>query len=375
MAPGRGITWTLTARRSPTSRICWSRPAAAGAAMPDRPRGRRGEGRRRCRLAASRLRSAGGACPPAQVRRLEFRPRASWTPASMFCWPRSARWPRRPRLQVTLGRRLPPVRYVNDDVPKRVDYWVATVDRRAGRLRAPPARSTRLPGWPPRRRGEPLSYSARWRDCSPISGPARGRTAPLILVRHASAGSKSDWPKSDMSRPLDGRGTRTRRRWRACCAVSASAAWSARRPSGASPRCGHTPPAPAAWSRSKPAFDVGGSSQDGRSKTRELAAAMARLAADSRPVVVCAHRENLPALLAAAYSALGAASPPGKSSPSEPAGGKPRRSGKPAAGPAAASPRPASRRSASRCAKASSSCCTGRPGSWPQSSDTTPMAT
>ena len=71
------------------------------------------------------------------------------------------------------------------------------------------------------------------------------------------------------------------------------------------------------------AFDVGGSSQDGRSKTREMAAAMARLAADSRPVVVCAHRENLPALLAAAYSALGAASPPGKSSPSEPAGGKP----------------------------------------------------
>jgi broad specificity phosphatase PhoE len=40
-----------------------------------------------------------------------------------------------------------------------------------------------------------------------------------------------------------------------------------------------------------------------------VAAAMARLAADDRPVVVCAHRENLPALLAAACAALGAPNP------------------------------------------------------------------
>ena len=30
-------------------------------------------------------------------------------------------------LRVTLGRRLPAVRYADTDVPKRVDYWVATV--------------------------------------------------------------------------------------------------------------------------------------------------------------------------------------------------------------------------------------------------------
>ena len=83
------------------------------------------------------------------------------------------------------------------------------------------------------------------------------------------------------------------------------------------------------------AFDVGGSSQDGRNKTTEMAAAMARLAADSRPVVVCAHRENLPALLAAAYSALGAASPPGKPRPASPRPASPRPAspgGKPPAG-------------------------------------------
>src|SRR5580693_10587153 len=29
-------------------------------------------------------------------------------------------------LEVTLGRRLPPVQYVSGEVSKRVDYWVAT---------------------------------------------------------------------------------------------------------------------------------------------------------------------------------------------------------------------------------------------------------
>jgi 8-oxo-dGTP diphosphatase len=39
---------------------------------------------------------------------------------------------------------------------------------------------------------------------------------------------------------------------------------------------------------------------------------MARLVADSRPVVICAHRENLPILLDAACAALRARSPAGK---------------------------------------------------------------
>ena len=239
-------------------------------------------------------------------------------------------------LEVTLGRRLPPVQYVSGDVAKRVDYWVAT---------APGAQSAFEPtsevdevAWLPAS-SAPASLSYE-RDGELLAdfraGP--GRTAPLILLRHASAGSKSDWPNSDASRPLDGRGTEHA----LALAPMLRCFGAGRVVSAPAERCVATV-RPFAASiggvvEIEAAFDVGGSSQDGRSKTREMAAAMARLAADSRPVVVCAHRENLPALLAAAYSALGAASPPGKSSPSEPAGGKPS-VGKPAAGkPAAGKP-------------------------------------
>ncbi len=237
-------------------------------------------------------------------------------------------------LQVTLGRRLPPVQYVSGEVAKRVDYWVAT---------APGAQSAFEPtseidevAWLPAGSAPAcLSYE---RDGELLAdfqaGP--GQTAPLILLRHASAGSKSGWPNSDVSRPLDGRGTedalalaRMLRCFGAGRVVSAPAE-----------RCVATV-RPFAASiggvvEIEAAFDVGGSSQDGRTKTTEMAAAMARLVADRRPVVVCAHRENLPALLAAAYSALGAASPPGnspagKSSPGKPPAGKPP-AGKPPAG-------------------------------------------
>ena len=47
----------------------------------------------------------------------------------MSCWPRSREVAEETGLQVTLGRRLPSVCYVNDGVPKRVDYWVAMVER------------------------------------------------------------------------------------------------------------------------------------------------------------------------------------------------------------------------------------------------------
>ena len=70
----------------------------------------------------------------------------------------------------------------------------------------------------------------------------------------------------------------------------------------------------------EPAFEVGGGSAAKQGKSvagsadaaAAAAAAMARLAADSQPVVVCAHRENLPALFDAACAALGARRKPGK---------------------------------------------------------------
>jgi 8-oxo-(d)GTP phosphatase len=219
-------------------------------------------------------------------------------------------------LEVTLGRRLPPVQYVSADVAKRVDYWVATA---AGAQSAfEPTSEIDEVAWlatssAPAR----LSYG---RDIELLADFRAGpvQTAPLILIRHASAGSKSDWPNSDASRPLDSRGTedalalaRLLRCFGAGRVVSAPAE-----------RCVATV-RPFAASiggvvEIEAAFDVGGSSQNAMNGTSGMAAAMARLAADSRPVVVCAHRENLPALLAAASTALGVPSPPGKPPPDKP---------------------------------------------------------
>ncbi len=51
-----------------------------------------------------------------------------------------------------------------------------------------------------------LSYARDSETLGRVQGRARGGPRPLILVRHASAGSKSDWRKDDASRPLDSRG-------------------------------------------------------------------------------------------------------------------------------------------------------------------------
>jgi 8-oxo-dGTP pyrophosphatase MutT (NUDIX family)/phosphohistidine phosphatase SixA len=224
-------------------------------------------------------------------------------------------------LEVTLGRRLPPVQYVSAEVTKRVDYWVATA---AGAQSAfePTSEIDEVAWLAASSAPTSLSYE---RDVELLAefraGP--GSTVPLILLRHASAGSKSDWPNSDASRPLDGRGTEDA----LALAPMLRCFGAGRVVSAPAERCVATVRPYAASIGGvveiEPAFDVGGSRQHGRSKTTELAAAMARLAADSRPVVVCAHRENLPALLAAAYSALGAASPPGNTTSGKPLPGKP----------------------------------------------------
>ena len=211
-------------------------------------------------------------------------------------------------LQVTLGRRLPPVRYVNDGVPKRVDYWVATVERALAGFEAN-SEIDEVAWLAASQASEQLSYS---RDVETLAEFRAGprQTAPLILVRHASAGNKSAWAGSDTSRPLDSRGTKDAsmlasllRCFGVCRVISAPAE-----------RCVATVrPYSAATGgviEIESAFDIvkgAGSGADESAVT-----VMARLAADSRPVIVCAHRENLPVLLKAACAALGAGSTGGK---------------------------------------------------------------
>jgi 8-oxo-(d)GTP phosphatase len=212
-------------------------------------------------------------------------------------------------LQVTLGRRLPPVRYVNDGVPKRVDYWVATVERALAGFEAN-SEIDEVAWLAASQASERLSYSRDVETLGDFRGGPR-LTAPLILVRHASAGSKSSWAGSDASRPLDSRGKKDAgalasllRCFGVCRVISAPAE-----------RCVATMRPYAAATGGvieiESAFDV--VTGAGHGADESAVTAMARLAADSRPVIVCAHRENLPVLLDAACAALGGS--PGGGSP------------------------------------------------------------
>ncbi len=204
-------------------------------------------------------------------------------------------------LQVTLGRRLPPVHYVNDGVPKRVDYWVATVERALAGFEAN-SEIDEVAWLAASQASERLSYSRDLETLGDFRGGPR-LTAPLILVRHASAGSKSSWAGSDASRPLDSRGKKDAgalasllRCFGVCRVISAPAE-----------RCVATmrPYVAAAGGviEIESAFDVVSGAGSGAAES--AVTAMARLAADSRPVIVCAHRENLPVLLEAACATLG----------------------------------------------------------------------
>jgi 8-oxo-dGTP diphosphatase len=205
--------------------------------------------------------------------------------------------------QVTLGRRLAPVRYLLDDVPKRVDYWLATADSPA-----PFTATSEVDelGWcASGAAAARLSYS---RDLATLADFRAGprRTVPLILIRHASAGSKSAWRKDDLSRPLDSRGKKDARTLASllrCFGVS-------RVVSSPAKRCTATVSPFAAGIDAKvevaPAFAPTG-------KDAADAAAAATVAADlaaaGGPVVICAHRENLPAILEATCAQLGAEVP------------------------------------------------------------------
>jgi 8-oxo-(d)GTP phosphatase len=217
------------------------------------------------------------------------------------------------RLRVTLGRRLPPVHYLSDGVPKRVDYWVATAEGPPGEF----VPNSEIDGiaWAasqgpssPATGGVALSYD---RDVATVAAALAGpsATTPLILVRHAEAGHKSDWPGDDLSRPLDPQGeldARSLAPLLRCFGVS-------RVISAPAERCLATV-RPYATSTGgaievEPAFDV--TSADGVSAGADAEKAAATLAAAGEPVIICAHRENLPVLLAAAYAELGAESPAG----------------------------------------------------------------
>lgn len=217
-------------------------------------------------------------------------------------------------LRVTLGRRIPPVHYLVSGIPKRVDYWVATAEGLPGEF-VPTHEVDRLAWAAPEGSGPPggvaLSYE---RDVDTVAAALAGprRTTPLIVVRHASAGHKADWPGDDRARPLDPQGEHDARSLASllrCFGVG-------RVISAPAERCQATvrPYAAAIGAEVavEPAFDVpstdaGGTVRSGA--TADAEKVVAALAASDEPVVLCAHRENLPVLLAAVCAELGAERP------------------------------------------------------------------
>jgi 8-oxo-(d)GTP phosphatase len=229
--------------------------------------------------------------------------------------------------RVILGRRLGTTRYDSDEQHKQVSYWASRCREPLSRF-VPNAEVDRLDWLPvPAALGR-LSYQ---RDVQVLSEFAAGpaQTVPCILLRHAAAGSKSDWPGNDLARPLDPRGSAAAE----IIARLLSCFGSCRVVTSVAERCVATVRPYAALTGAQielePLFTV---SQQGRGRAvakravaeraaadraavdravmdRAAADRAAAIAADGRPVVICAHRENLPLLLEAACAGLRSAPP------------------------------------------------------------------
>ena len=218
-------------------------------------------------------------------------------------------------LRVTLGRNLPPVRYLVDGMPKRVDYWSARVEQPAARF-IPNNEVDRLRWEAVRGASGTLSYPHDVKLLTDFSAGPR-QTAPMILVRHGSAGHKSQWQEDDDLRPLDSRGKQQAdilARLLGCFGAARVLSSPAERCMASvrsfASRVGlHVEAEPAF---ALPAPNGKKAARQAAEKLAQAARAASAAAADARPVVICAHRENLPHLLNAACDQLGAKPPSGQ---------------------------------------------------------------
>ncbi len=262
-------------------------------------------------------------------------------------------------LRVVLGRPLAPSAYQVGGRAKVVRYWAA---RCAGPGEfVPGAEVDRLSWLPAAQARRQLSYE---RDVALLdeflAGPIK--SAALIVLRHAEAARKSATDPGDLSRPLDARGVAQAgllAAMLACygqCRVVSSAAercLATVRPYAAAvgvpveAEPAFTEPAGAAWAGVPvtAAAEVAGAGQragmtteaaSARAATHEMAFGqvatheavpqgavtheavrnraawrMTGLAIGGVPALVCAHRENLPLLIEAAFGAFGVQAPEG----------------------------------------------------------------
>jgi 8-oxo-dGTP diphosphatase len=206
---------------------------------------------------------------------------------------------------LALGRRLIQARYKVSGRPKRVSYWagrVLAVDPAA----VPNEEVDEIAWLGPDQARARVSYRQDTEVLDDFEA-ASADTVPLILLRHAKAEPKSDWPGKDDARPLAERGRRD-----AAAVAGLLACFAPRAEVFTSPavRCEQTvrPYAEAARVPVHPSKELHLSRTDNGGCDAFLATVLAA----GRPVILCAHRENLPALVAAAFRGLGVAEPPSR---------------------------------------------------------------
>jgi 8-oxo-(d)GTP phosphatase len=201
--------------------------------------------------------------------------------------------------RLILGRRLISVRYQAGGRPKRVHYWSARVsDTDEG---AVPNSEVDKAAWLSLRQARDRdSYD---HDAGVFEDFARlpAATVPLILLRHAKALPKSGWKRDDTARPLDDRGDADAT---ALARLLACFAPEARVITSTAVRCAETIRPYAALTGAE--VQAESSLEISRTDPAASAALIADAVRSGQPTVFCAHRENLPRLLAAAARELGA---------------------------------------------------------------------
>ncbi|HEY3952286.1 MAG TPA: NUDIX domain-containing protein [Streptosporangiaceae bacterium] len=210
-------------------------------------------------------------------------------------------------IRPVLGQPLATVRYLVDARPKRVDYWAAHVAEPASGRFVPNDEVDQLDWLAVPEAATRLSYAHDVQLLDRLVAVATADTVPCVLLRHASAGHKGDWPGDDLLRPLDDRGmvdAQTLARLLACYAP-------VRVISSAAERCLGTVRPYAerigAAIEAEPAFTVRPAAHGDRAEAARRR--MAGLLAYPAPIVICAHRENMPVLLTQARAVLGKTAP------------------------------------------------------------------
>ncbi|GGK69650.1 ADP-ribose pyrophosphatase [Sphaerisporangium melleum] len=193
---------------------------------------------------------------------------------------------------VRLGRRLPSVHYLKDGRLKRVDYWAAKVV--AEIARDPTDEVDRLEWLPVDRARGLLTYE--W-DAGLLTAltATPPDTTPLVMVRHAYAGSRQAWEGDDDLRPLDGEGEAQAR---AICEILYGY-----RPaaliSSPSRRCVQTL-LPYAARQAVPIRTENVLSESGFDRSLSLKVTMSLLD-EGTPTALCSHGKVLPDLLGALF--------------------------------------------------------------------------